>query len=192
MDKAGYDDIKVKIDTAFESDVLREMFSGGAAVYCERNILLPQEVAWAVFLAVTMTKRQPVWVMEARTATSRAAAPHLFARPDRVVALPDKTYLLDYKFGARRPGHDSQMRRYIRLLERMGYPDVRGWLWYVVSGEMVEAGHDVKRRVMHVLGAVMSRPERSEGRIGTVTRRHAVRRFCRVETMYAVRRLHDS
>ena len=65
-------------------------------------------------------------------------------RPDRVVALPDKTYLLDYKFGARRPGHDSQMRRYIRLLERMGYPDVRGWLWYVVSGEMVEAGHDVK------------------------------------------------
>lgn len=144
MDKAGYDDIKVKIDTAFESDVLREMFSGGAAVYCERNILLPQEVGMGGLSGSNDDKTAAGMGDGGSDGDVEAAAPHLFARPDRVVALPDKTYLLDYKFGARRPGHDSQMRRYIRLLERMGYPDVRGWLWYVVSGEMVEAGHDVK------------------------------------------------
>ncbi len=137
MDRAGYDDLRAKIDAAFGSDVLREMFSADAAVYCERNILLPQGGSDAM--------SDSYGVVPGKSADgSVAGASHLFARPDRVVALPDKTYLLDYKFGAPRAEHRRQMLRYMRLLERMGYPDVHGWLWYVASGEMTEVdGYDV-------------------------------------------------
>ncbi|MDE6482289.1 MAG: hypothetical protein K2L01_00780, partial [Rikenellaceae bacterium] len=131
IDRKGYDDMRSKIDAAFENDVLRRMFSEDAAVYCERNILLPQEEYPADGKGIEVSNK----------GDDNVAAKHLFARPDRVVALPDRTYLLDYKFGTRRPEHDTQMRRYMKLLRDMGYPDVRGWLWYVVSGEMTEVAH---------------------------------------------------
>lgn len=122
LDAEAYAVLKVQIDNAFSNVYLRKMFSDKAAVYCERNILLPAARS----------------VHEERRGGSVSSPSHLFARPDRVVAMPDKTYLLDYKFGAPRKEHERQMRVYAELLSSMGYPDIRAFLWYVSSGELVE------------------------------------------------------
>lgn len=54
------------------------------------------------------------------------------SRPDRVILYPDNSAeLVDYKFGAYHKGHEHQVRRYMSLLQRMGYTPVRGYLWYL-------------------------------------------------------------
>ena len=63
-------------------------------------------------------------------------------RPDRVVVFPDgRVDLVDYKFGAPEPGYLRQVQRYESLYRRMGYTQVRGYLWYFqekAGGEIVE------------------------------------------------------
>lgn len=60
-------------------------------------------------------------------------------RPDRVLIAPDssRVVVIDYKFGSPRPEHARQVRGYMDLMGRMGYPAVEGWLWYVEAGETV-------------------------------------------------------
>ena len=55
-------------------------------------------------------------------------------RPDRVVALPDRTIIIDYKTGERDKGYTRQLKRYIRLYRQMGYPAVSGHIWYLHDG----------------------------------------------------------
>ena len=52
-------------------------------------------------------------------------------RPDRVVALPDRTIVIDYKTGERSDSYKCQVRRYTRLYRQMGYPSVTGHVWYL-------------------------------------------------------------
>ena len=52
-------------------------------------------------------------------------------RPDRVIANSDETIIVDFKFGEEVPSHRAQVRRYERLYREMGYPAVRGFLWYI-------------------------------------------------------------
>lgn len=59
-------------------------------------------------------------------------------RPDRVVCGAEGTVIIDYKFGSPRRSYVSQVERYVSLYRRMGYPDVRGYLWYVLQDEVVE------------------------------------------------------
>lgn len=56
-------------------------------------------------------------------------------RPDRVMAKKDSAVVVDYKFGLRQSQkYVSQVRRYVSLLEGMGYSDVSGYIWYVSLG----------------------------------------------------------
>ena len=55
-------------------------------------------------------------------------------RPDRVVVLPDRTIIIDYKTGERDKGYTRQLQRYIRLYRQMGYPSVSGHIWYLHDG----------------------------------------------------------
>ena len=55
-------------------------------------------------------------------------------RPDRVVALPDRTIIIDYKTGEQDKGYTRQLQRYIRLYRQMGYPAVSGHIWYLHDG----------------------------------------------------------
>lgn len=57
-------------------------------------------------------------------------------RPDRVVIFPDHVEIIDYKFGEQRKEHLRQVQKYMDLYRRMGYPDVRGYLWYVEDGRI--------------------------------------------------------
>lgn len=53
-------------------------------------------------------------------------------RPDRVMLSDGKAIVVDYKFGEmEEPAHHSQVRNYLRLIRRMGYSEVKGYLWYV-------------------------------------------------------------
>ena len=60
-------------------------------------------------------------------------------RPDRVVYAPDGgVTVIDYKFGSERNSYLRQVRRYMDLYREMGYPSVRGYVWYVPSDKLVE------------------------------------------------------
>ena len=52
-------------------------------------------------------------------------------RPDRVVTLPDRTIIIDYKTGEHSDSNKYQVRRYMRLYRQMGYPSVTGHVWYL-------------------------------------------------------------
>ncbi len=62
-----------------------------------------------------------------------------FYRPDRVVIDGECIEIVDYKFGQNQlPSHHRQVSRYMQLISQMGYQQVRGFLWYVELGEVVE------------------------------------------------------
>ena len=57
-------------------------------------------------------------------------------RPDRVVVRDGETIVVDYKFGEERGYYCWQVRRYMKLLRQMGYPGVKGYLWYVKNNKV--------------------------------------------------------
>lgn len=61
-------------------------------------------------------------------------------RPDRVMTKPDETIVVDFKFGKPKPEYENQVNEYVSLLLCMGYPAVKGFLWYVYSGDVEEVG----------------------------------------------------
>ena len=62
-----------------------------------------------------------------------------FYRPDRVMTQGGQAVVVDYKFGlGMNSDHRKQISRYASLLRKMGYEDVRGYLWYLSVGEIVE------------------------------------------------------
>jgi len=60
-------------------------------------------------------------------------------RPDRVLIRDGKLSVLDFKFGEPSDEHVKQASGYRRLLEEMGYKEVKAWLWYVEKDLLREA-----------------------------------------------------
>jgi len=60
-------------------------------------------------------------------------------RPDRVVEYPDgRIVIVDYKFGEeQRDSYLRQVGRYMQLYRRMGFDDVRGFVWYLRSDTVI-------------------------------------------------------
>jgi len=52
-------------------------------------------------------------------------------RPDRVVVSGKSIIVIDFKSGEERGIYRRQVRRYMDIYRRMGYRDVRGYLWYL-------------------------------------------------------------
>ena len=59
-------------------------------------------------------------------------------RPDRVVAAPGHTFVIDYKTGEHEESYKAQIRRYVRLYRQMGYPEVTGHIWYLQDDMVVD------------------------------------------------------
>ena len=59
-------------------------------------------------------------------------------RPDRVMIDREagRTIVVDYKFGEKEAKYAKQVRQYMSILLRMGFPHVEGYIWYAQSGEM--------------------------------------------------------
>ncbi len=62
-----------------------------------------------------------------------------FSRPDRVMIDNNEVVVVDYKFGeVENPRYLQQVRRYAKSITEMGYPNVKGAVFYVKSGKIVE------------------------------------------------------
>lgn len=59
-------------------------------------------------------------------------------RPDRVMVGSDEVIVVDYKFAKESPAHSEQVREYIFLLNKIGYKNIRGYVWYVDRDTIVE------------------------------------------------------
>ncbi len=54
-------------------------------------------------------------------------------RPDRLVLLPDKTWVVDFKTGSEHEAHRQQVADYCHAMKAMGYPAVSGYLIYLAT-----------------------------------------------------------
>ena len=59
-------------------------------------------------------------------------------RPDRVVITESGVDIVDYKFGDFEPVYEKQVRGYMNIYRSLGYANVRGYLWFVRTGEVRE------------------------------------------------------
>ncbi len=59
-------------------------------------------------------------------------------RPDRVMTRNDEAVVLDYKFGKEDKDHIEQVEAYVDTLKKMGYNSVKGYVWYVPTGKIVQ------------------------------------------------------
>lgn len=59
-------------------------------------------------------------------------------RPDRVMIKDKEAVVIDYKFAREDDEHKKQVREYMDLLSRMGYENVKGYLWYVYKNDIRE------------------------------------------------------
>jgi ATP-dependent exoDNAse (exonuclease V) beta subunit len=58
-------------------------------------------------------------------------------RPDRVMIKPDgSAVIVDFKFGREREDYLHQVREYMDLLRKMGYPRIEGHIWYVYTNKI--------------------------------------------------------
>lgn len=58
-------------------------------------------------------------------------------RPDRVMVSGSRAVVVDYKFGELHADrYRRQIGEYVSLLQKMGYTEVEGWLWYVKQGKV--------------------------------------------------------
>ena len=58
-------------------------------------------------------------------------------RPDRVMSDGHRTIVVDFKFGAPRHEHHTQVSRYMEQLALMGHTAVEGYLWYVSRNKIM-------------------------------------------------------
>jgi ATP-dependent helicase/nuclease subunit A len=58
-------------------------------------------------------------------------------RPDKVILHKDRTVVIDFKTGERKPEHRTQVAKYAYALGLMGFPEIEGWLYYVGEGNLV-------------------------------------------------------
>lgn len=63
-------------------------------------------------------------------------------RPDRVMIKDDTAVVVDYKFARERDEHNTQVRTYMKLLKKIGYRNVSGYLWYVYKNVIKEVQTD--------------------------------------------------
>ena len=66
-------------------------------------------------------------------------------RPDRVMTDGQETIVVDFKFGRERDDYHDQVRQYMSLLSQMGMPQVKGFLWFVYSNQIVSVNPECKR-----------------------------------------------
>lgn len=89
--------------------------------------------------ALTDPKIRPWFEEYEQLMTERPlTAPDGLRRPDRVVVMPSgEVVVIDYKFGQPRKKYRDQVRGYMALLHQCGYSDLRGYLFYPLTGEII-------------------------------------------------------
>ncbi|MCK4746926.1 MAG: UvrD-helicase domain-containing protein, partial [Bacteroidales bacterium] len=64
-------------------------------------------------------------------------------RPDRVIEEGDRVTIVDFKFGSvQKDQYMDQVREYMVQLEKMGYRETVGYIWYVMLGKTIQVRSD--------------------------------------------------
>ena len=118
-----------------ENPMLRDWFDENNMVFNERKLSIkPTAENKDTEQAEAQDDKQPAKSPEFR---------HL--RPDRMVIRPNgQVIIIDYKSGcspqkATKAMYKAQVAEYMITLKSMGYTDIKGYVWYLRSGEIVEA-----------------------------------------------------
>ncbi|MDR2563367.1 MAG: UvrD-helicase domain-containing protein [Prevotellaceae bacterium] len=110
IDKSEVAELTARIDKAMKNSHASSWFASEQGLETERFLLLPANE---------------------QNGASR--------RPDRVIVRPNETLIIDYKFGqTEKENHKQQVREYVNLLITMGYPQVKGYVWYVDADKVRE------------------------------------------------------
>lgn len=127
IDAAQADEIKADLKRTWENPQMKDWFSGEWKLLREVSILRPE---------AEYQQEMDEWSQ--RPEEERGSMPKRELRPDRVMLQGQKAVVLDYKFGQRRDDtYSAQVRRYMLLLQEMGYTQTEGWLWYANTHELV-------------------------------------------------------
>jgi ATP-dependent helicase/nuclease subunit A len=59
-------------------------------------------------------------------------------RPDRVILKDKRAIIIDFKFGAEKPGYINQVNSYRKLMIEMGYKNIEAFLWYVDINKVIK------------------------------------------------------
>ncbi|MEI6679348.1 MAG: UvrD-helicase domain-containing protein [Mariniphaga sp.] len=59
-------------------------------------------------------------------------------RPDRVMIRGKELIVVDYKTGLKSDSHAGQIRGYLKDFSRMGFGQIKGYLWYLSDNQLVE------------------------------------------------------
>lgn len=109
ISSADRDSTLMAINKSLENPTIREWFEPFWEVKAENDIILPSPTGKFVS-----------------------------CRPDRVLISGDRAVVIDYKFGMKKSSHLKQIGSYVSVLRQMGYRDVEGYVWYVLSNELDE------------------------------------------------------
>ena len=52
----------------------------------------------------------------------------------------EEAVVIDYKFGEENTSYNKQIANYIDELQKMGYTSVKGYIWYVSAGKIIQIG----------------------------------------------------
>ncbi|MGL4364825.1 MAG: UvrD-helicase domain-containing protein, partial [Bacteroidales bacterium] len=100
-----FDQIRIQLMEMLAQPLVADWFSGNWKVYTESSILLPKTIH---------------------------SKHHFVKRPDRVMVNAEQVLVVDYKFGVQQKDtHSIQLRSYVENLQKMGYSNVHGFVWYV-------------------------------------------------------------
>jgi ATP-dependent exoDNAse (exonuclease V) beta subunit len=59
-------------------------------------------------------------------------------RPDKIILHLDRTVVIDFKTGERKPEHLKQVSDYVFALNMIGYPEIEGFLYYLGENKIVK------------------------------------------------------
>ena len=89
---------------------------------------------------ITDSKFANAWFAPSWTVYNECSilTPEGVKRPDRVITNGKETIVIDFKFGKPKPEYKAQVSNYKTLLEQIGLPNVKGYLWYVYEDKAEE------------------------------------------------------
>ncbi len=110
--KEQEEEIRAKVEAVLDSPLAEEWFDGTWELFNECSIIYMED-------GTTQTRR-----------------------PDRVMIKDGNVVVVDYKFGKKREAYHQQVREYMCLLNKMGYSNVKGYLWYVDANDVEEVRYE--------------------------------------------------
>ena len=135
-----YHNILENINTLADVDrIIDKMYMEGVFSSEEERQEARQHISEALSDPVCARWFQPDWtVVSERTIFIPQGTEWIERRPDRVVMSPTETIVIDYKTGVERKSHLGQVNHYVDYLRQMGYPDVKGYVWYIMDKKVVK------------------------------------------------------